>query len=114
MRIECSICKVQFGSVVIDPKDAVGEVSNKFIKHLAAKHPAELAAVQGKLNALMQLQAWVLSMDLVTVLLRRKEFDELYEKQINQILELLGIEDEGEEAKNETVTPSPKPFIVKP
>ena len=108
MKLQCIKCGMLFSSVIIDAKEAVGETSTNFIKHLAEKHPRELARLQGELSALMQLQAWYLAMDLAKVIDGEKQFDKVYDAQENKIIELLGL-DEEEEEKQEKVKEKSKP-----
>lgn len=97
MLAKCILCPITIKSLLIDSKEAISEVSNQFLQHLSKQHPKELVQLQGDLQALIQLCTWYLASQMMEVVERKKEFDEVFQKQEDLILQLLNLVGDDEE-----------------
>jgi hypothetical protein len=106
--VSCSICHTLIGSLLLDPKQGISEVSNNFATHLANIHPKELLKMQKDMAAVVQLAAWYILMQYVDFHEGKDKLDEAFEANGMTLLKLLGME-EGELAPP---GPEPAPPIV--
>ena len=95
--VSCSICHTILGSLLIDPKQGISEVSNNFATHMANVHIKDLLKMQKDMAAVVQLAAWYILMQYVDFHDGKDKLDEAYESNGNMLLKLLGM-DEVEDA----------------